>query len=791
MVIVHLTASRLFGSVERQMLGLASSLPDAYRSVFVSFAERGLCGQFLAEVERQGFPALSLQNDTPQLAAACAEVTALLRRLKANVVCCHGYKANLLGLVASRRLKIPAVAVCHGWTGENLKVKAYEAVDRITLRKMDAVVCVSEAQAARIRRTGVALARILVVHDAVRVERFSNPDPRYRQLARDFLPGRPNRLILAAGRLSPEKGFSDLVDAAALVARSDPSIGFVLFGDGRLRGALSKQIAERGLEGTFHLAGFHSDLDKFLPHFDLTVLPSYTEGLPNIVLESLAAGVPVVATAVGGTPEIIENEINGYLVEPRRPDRLAAQIKRALQSEEQLRGMGRAGRQEMLSKFTFDAQAKAYQGLFERLLRRSTTRSTPKNGLSKWATNGHAPSSNGHSGATIVGNGSASRPCPGAREGNGATPRPVRVCFLIDRLGTAGTESQLLALIRVLDRSRVLPHLCLLDGLDAQSQALEPRDCPVIRLGVRSLHHPSTASKALRLARFLRARKIDVLQTYFPDSTYFGAAVGRLAGIRRILGTRLDLGYWMTPRHRFLSRTLGRLLDLTVVNCEACREALLDDNYPRRPPTALVENGVDFSLFERIPNAALRHSPGHVGMVANLRAVKAPTLLVEAAALLAQAHPNVKYEVAGEGELKSELEDLISKRGLAGRFRLLGRVIDIPEFLSTLDVAVLCSQSEGMPNALLEYMAAGRAIVATAVGGSVELIEDGVSGLLVPPGKPEALASAIGAILVDPELAVRLGSAARQRVRERYDQRKRARRFESLYGKVLQGRQGL
>ena len=329
MVVVHLTASRLFGSVERQMLGLASSLPDAYRSVFVSFAESGLCGQFLAEVERQGFPALSLQNDTPRLAAACAEVTALLRRLKANVVCCHGYKANLLGLVASRRLKIPAVAVCHGWTGENLKVKAYEAVDRITLRKMNAVVCVSEAQAARIRRTGVPLARILVVHDAVRVERFSNPDPRFRQLARDFLPDRPNRLVLAAGRLSPEKGFSDLVAAAALVAGSDPSVGFVLFGDGRLRGACSRQIAERGLQSTFHLAGFHSDLDKFLPHFDLTVLPSYTEGLPNIVLESLAAGVPVVATAVGGTPEIIENGINGYLVEPRRPDRLAAQVKRA------------------------------------------------------------------------------------------------------------------------------------------------------------------------------------------------------------------------------------------------------------------------------------------------------------------------------------------------------------------------------------------------------------------------------------------------------------------------------
>ena len=371
MVIVHLTSSRFVGSVERQMLGLARGLPSGYRSVFVSFSEGGLCHEFLGETRRDGFTAVALEKDTPRLRAACEEVCATLRRFQADVLCCHGYKADLIGRIAATRLGIPAIAVCHGWTGENLKVKAYEFADRRVLPKMDAVVCVSHAQAARIRHAGVPAGRVFVIHDAVQPERFSNPDLSYRHRARAFLPRRPDRLVLAAGRLSPEKGFCDLVDAAAVVARTDPSVGFVLFGNGRLRPALSRQISDRGLEHTFHLAGFRNDLDKFLPHFDLTVLPSYTEGLPNIVLESFAAGVPVVATAVGGTPELVEHGGNGYLVQPRQPIHLADGILKALRSGKEGRRMGLRGQARVLANFSFDAQSRAYEDLFRRLIARS------------------------------------------------------------------------------------------------------------------------------------------------------------------------------------------------------------------------------------------------------------------------------------------------------------------------------------------------------------------------------------------------------------------------------------
>src|SRR5690349_17905806 len=103
-----------------------------------------------------------------------------------------------------------------------------------------------------------------------------------------------------------------------------------------------------------------------------------------------------------------------------------------------------------------------------------------------------------------------------------AQRRPIRVCFMIDRLNRAGTETQLLALIRHLDRRSVRPFLCLLDGTDPQSRSQELADCPVLRLGVRSLRHPSTLAKAARLVHFLVRHRVDVLQVYFADSTYLG-----------------------------------------------------------------------------------------------------------------------------------------------------------------------------------------------------------------------------------------------------------------------------
>jgi glycosyltransferase involved in cell wall biosynthesis len=365
MNIAHLMASPFLGGPERQALGLARALPAGYRTTFLSFAEGGRCRPLLDRARADGFEAVELAENAPHFLRAARTVAGHLRRLRADVLCCSGYKPDLVGWRAARRVGVPVVAVAHGWTAATLKVRLNEALDRLVLRWFDAVVCVSAAQAARVRRAGVPERRIQVIRNAVNLP--GRPDAGGRARALAFFQVPPAAVVGAAGRFSPEKGFDVLVEAAARVLRDRPDVGFLLCGDGPLRPALEAQIARHGLEGRVVLAGFRTDLDGLLPGWDLAVLASHTEGLPVFVLEALAAGVPVVATAVGGTPEVVDDGISGFLVPPADPAALAARIADALADDGRRRAMGRCGRRRVGDEFSFAAQAGAYGELFERL----------------------------------------------------------------------------------------------------------------------------------------------------------------------------------------------------------------------------------------------------------------------------------------------------------------------------------------------------------------------------------------------------------------------------------------
>ena len=367
MKIVHLAASPFLGGIERQMLGLASGLPEGTASVFLTFAEGGRCRPFADEARRLGHEAIVLEHNAPRYLRAVREVSWRLRRLKADVLCCHGYKPDLLGWPAARRAGVPIVSVSHGWTAATRKVRINETLDRLALRLMDRVVCVSEGQAVKVRRAGVPADRVVVIRDAVQADRFDHPDPSVRGELEALFADPPARIVGAGGRLSPEKGFAVLIESARTVLRDDPDAGFVVYGDGPLRGDLSRRISEAGLGGRFLLPGFRGDLDRVLPHFDLVVLPSFTEGLPNILLEAQAAGVPVVATAVGGTPEAVDDGRTGHLVPPGDPAALARRIGELLGDPAARRAMGVRARMWVRGRFTFEAQAAHYRRLFDDL----------------------------------------------------------------------------------------------------------------------------------------------------------------------------------------------------------------------------------------------------------------------------------------------------------------------------------------------------------------------------------------------------------------------------------------
>jgi glycosyltransferase involved in cell wall biosynthesis len=367
MHVVHLMASPFHGGPERQMLGLARYLPHEVKSTYLSFPERGLARAFLDEVARQGYEGKALTHNTPHLFACIREVADELRRLQADLVCCSGYKPDIIGWRAARRVGIPVVSVSHGWTAATWKVRGYEFLDRCVLSRMDAVVCVSRAQADKVRRAGVPEEKIVVIQNAIGEEAFVEPSAEGRAEMLAWFSTQPRWLIGAAGRFSPEKGWSVFLEAAEEVLIQRPDSGFVLFGDGPLRGDLEREMVERGLQDRVILAGFRSDLHRFLPNLDLGVMSSFTEGLPVILLETGAAGIPMVATAVGGIPEVIDDERSGLLVASGDAIALADKIVRLIDNESERHAMGRAARERVRADFSFTAMGRQYHDLFKRL----------------------------------------------------------------------------------------------------------------------------------------------------------------------------------------------------------------------------------------------------------------------------------------------------------------------------------------------------------------------------------------------------------------------------------------
>lgn len=356
---------------------------------------------------------------------------------------------------------------------------------------------------------------------------------------------------------------------------------------------------------------------------------------------------------------------------------------------------------------------------------------------------------------------------------------PVRVSYVIDNLGRAGTESQLLALIRALDRSRIEPSLVLLDGENETSRALEPADCLILRLGVNKLLGRTAWRASGKLCRFWNTQRPDIAQLYFLDSAYFALPIAKVCGIPKIIRVRNNLGHWLTRKHRIINRLIRPFVHSTLTNSEAGRDALIIQDGLKPAQIEVIENGVDLDRFP-IGRRPFSDATIRIGCVANLRPVKNIDGLMRAAVEL----PDAIFEVAGDGESRAELEDLKVELGLGDRFRLLGSVTDIPAFLATLDVAVLPSHSEGMSNALLEFMAAGRPIAATATGATPRLLDGGIYGELAADSSPEEIARAIRVVIDHPNRAQRMGESARDRVQLHYSRDAMRLRFEEFYHRL-------
>ncbi len=338
------------------------------------------------------------------------------------------------------------------------------------------------------------------------------------------------------------------------------------------------------------------------------------------------------------------------------------------------------------------------------------------------------------------------------------------VVFLLDAFTGpwAGTERQLWYLIQSLDRRRFKPVLVVLRHSEYSRNELE-WPCEFYVAGLFSLGSLNGAGGLTRLVLLLRKLKADIVHAFFHDSSLIGPVAARLAGACFVAGRR-DMGIWYTPACLKLLRLERCLVDHVITNCNAVKELVAEKEGIARDRISVVNNGFELVANNDVNSSSLDvvipEGAPVIGVVANLRPVKRHADVIRAFARITKELPSTHLVLAGEGELEEPLRELAISLDVSENTHFLGKVDDVAAVIRRFYVGVLCSESEGLSNALIECLGAGVPVVCTDTGGNPELVIDGKNGYLYPVGDEAILADRIVRLLKDRELAETMSMAA-------------------------------
>ena len=377
-------------------------------------------------------------------------------------------------------------------------------------------------------------------------------------------------------------------------------------------------------------------------------------------------------------------------------------------------------------------------------------------------------------------------PCNGISRGR----RMIRILFIIDKLAPAGTQTNLLEIIRRLDRIRFTPYLVALSEGGELANEFERAGCKPVILNVKKAYGFSGWNAVRYLVKLIRTEKIDLIQTHFLKAELLGLAAAKLTSIKTIYTTRRDEGFWRSARQLQINRILNRYFAGILVNSEAVRRAVMRDEQVSPEKIHLIYNGIDTAKFFESAETrkTIRKKFGFaesdviVGVIANMRhVVKGHSYLIEAVPQILRHRPDTKFLLIGDGDLKSNLEDLARKLEVRHAVLFGGSRRDTNALINAFDIACLPSLSEGFSNSLVEYMAVRKPVVATAAGGNPESCRDEVTGLLVPASNSDALAAAILRLIENESLRRSMGESGRKEVMDRFTVEKMAGEYMKFY----------
>jgi glycosyltransferase involved in cell wall biosynthesis len=421
------------------------------------------------------------------------------------------------------------------------------------------------------------------------------------------------------------------------------------------------------------------------------------------------------------------------------------------------------------------------------------------------SSNQHAPESLAIDSDTAAGSQAdrASGERSSSERASGVRPNAVRrkVFFLLDSLNVGGTETQAVELAIRLDSDRYDvtlgclrargPLLGRLAGSAVSVREFYPKG------GFDSIQG---MYQMFRLAIFLRRGGFQIVHTHDLYANLLGIPAAFIARVPVIISSQRDLAHLdlYRTRRRIWLRRLQKLSAAVLTNAGAVRDAVLAENHFAPEKVRVIHNGVDLEKFSHGSRDRTWLVPGTgpevaretwIALVGNMHSdVKGHPTLIAAAGEITREFPEARFVLIGDGAMRKDFERQVAELGLSTHFLFLGRRDDVPRILACCDIAVLPSKAEGLPNAVLEYLAVGLPTVATRVGGNAEIIRDGETGLLVSPGDSSAFAQAMLRLLRDPGLRASLARNGREYVASEFSFQKMIGNTDQLYTELLHAR---
>jgi len=370
-------------------------------------------------------------------------------------------------------------------------------------------------------------------------------------------------------------------------------------------------------------------------------------------------------------------------------------------------------------------------------------------------------------------------------------PKKIKIVYLVDFLRTihAGTEKQLSHLLRFFPSA----------GYDVQLISLQEspflqNDAPHIFPDVKFtvLGAQSDISRSLpsffRLFHLLQREKPALVHSFFPAANSLGIMTAAMAGIKKLISSRRDMGFNLSRMDISLLTIADRFVSCILVNAERIKNYTVQIEGIRSSRIKVIRNGISLDGYNTANEKRFSGNPV-IGIVANLnRPVKRVDLFIRAAATIRKRIPHAEFWILGDGPLRPGLEKLAADLSLNANIRFWGRESEVSRYLSQMTIGVITSDSEGLSNAIMEYMCAGLPVVATDVGGNSELVNQGTTGLLVPPNDEVSLADAIMKLTKSPGEMARMGKNGRDVIRKDFSIEKMLQETARVYESLLDSR---